>query len=364
MIDINDLQNAIRKNNSSYIESLLYKRTTCLSDILNEANTWPSLSLAALYGSYHCLKILIDYLSTHTDNHDSLIKHINFKNIYHKSPLHYAVENNHTLCIQLLLKEGADPNLFNDNGYAFDDTPIHIASGNNNLEILKLLIHYGGNFNITSKDGLTPFHVALIHNAVQCAEFLLSLGASVHDKTTDGFTSLHFAQFRLTNSTTDCSELVLKNDVDINAQATNGETPLFVAAHNCHAKGCTLLLDHGADINIPNNYNGNTPLHDVIDQLNLAWYNVELLTLDDVDCVDRYYDDVKHAYETICVLLDHHPDLEAKNHDGDTPLSLAAKKGVADIIEPLIQDRTASKAWLEKLELARESYKEDIPNDE
>ncbi|MCP4161398.1 MAG: hypothetical protein GY760_15095 [Deltaproteobacteria bacterium] len=62
-------------------------------------------------------------------------------------PLHIAVREGYTDITQLLIKNGADVNIADDD----DSTPLHKAAANGHLEILKLLIELGANLYVTNK---------------------------------------------------------------------------------------------------------------------------------------------------------------------------------------------------------------------
>ena len=64
--------------------------------------------------------------------------------------------------IKILLKNGADPNITNEDGLS----PLHTAVNKQNITIVKLLLKYGANPNIKSKlYQQTPLHLAIKNNA-------------------------------------------------------------------------------------------------------------------------------------------------------------------------------------------------------
>jgi uncharacterized protein len=95
----------------------------------------------------------------------------------------------------------------------------------------------------------------------------------------------------------------------INARDKAGWTPLFWASRGRYFKDGSvlrLLLDHGADINVQNQF-GWTP----------------------------YWASTNGALEIVCLLLEHGPDVEAKNEDGKTALQEAADRGHDEVAELL-----------------------------
>jgi Ankyrin repeats (3 copies)/Ankyrin repeat len=54
---------------------------------------------------------------------------------------------------------------------------------------------------------------------------------------------------------------LLQNNANVNVQNAYGETPLYLATAHRHTNVIITLLEHGADIAIVNDNDGNTPLH-------------------------------------------------------------------------------------------------------
>jgi ankyrin repeat protein len=81
----------------------------------------------------------------------------------------------------------------------------------------------------------------------------------VHSHSPDGWTYLHRASEL---GRRDVAELLLTFGADVNARARNGlaNTPLLCAVIGQHSDLVTLLLAHGADVNVRNTA-GSTPLH-------------------------------------------------------------------------------------------------------
>ena len=79
-----------------------------------------------------------------------------------ETPLYQAVEMEKIDHIKILLKNGADPNITNEDGLS----PLHTAVNKQNITIVKLLLKYGANPNIKSKlYQQTPLHLAIKNNA-------------------------------------------------------------------------------------------------------------------------------------------------------------------------------------------------------
>jgi ankyrin repeat protein len=86
--------------------------------------------------------------------------------------LHKAVEANNTEAVAAFIKEGADVNAMDDNGF----TPLHIAVRHNATASIAVLIKEGADVNAVNKDGLTPMQ--LDHN--QAVTF--AFGKALNDR--------------------------------------------------------------------------------------------------------------------------------------------------------------------------------------
>ncbi|XP_065224297.1 ankyrin-1-like [Planococcus citri] len=120
------------------------------------------------------------------------------------SPLHYVACKNDVETAELLLSNGANPNLrLNETGIPeklsskdseemrlcedwpmdyYSWTPLHLAAFNGHNEIVQLLIDAGGKINVVtiSKnicEGNTPLHFSTMRNHLKTAQLLLQNGA-------------------------------------------------------------------------------------------------------------------------------------------------------------------------------------------
>lgn len=72
------------------------------------------------------------------------------------TPLHVAVNRGNTSIVKLLLANGAQVNIQNDNG----DTPLHRAMKNRYIAIAKILLEAGADPSISNTAGETPLSIA------------------------------------------------------------------------------------------------------------------------------------------------------------------------------------------------------------
>lgn len=106
------------------------------------------------------------------------------------TPLTLAANQNHAICVRLLLEAGADPDPDLPAGIKFG-TPLNCAARNaSDPLVLKTLIDFNANIEATGVDGVTPLiHVARNQDA-RHALLLLDAGANINASARDGRTPL------------------------------------------------------------------------------------------------------------------------------------------------------------------------------
>jgi ankyrin repeat protein len=126
--------------------------------------------------------------------------------------LNYSIENGNYECVTLLLDGGADVNTV---GYA-GRMPIHVAILNRNIEIAQKLVDAKANIDAKGyRHEEAPIHIAASRGWLREIGFLVINGANIESRN------------------------------------LNGETPLILAAKNNRLKVYQLLLQLGADPEIP-----------------------------------------------------------------------------------------------------------------
>ncbi len=85
----------------------------------------------------------------------------------------------------------------------------------------------------------TKLQVEADRGNVQSVMELLDQGERISETDTRGWTALHYAA-RAGQDTV--VNLFLKKGADINAQGNRGESPLLMAAYNCHERVVRVLL--------------------------------------------------------------------------------------------------------------------------
>jgi ankyrin repeat protein/ribosomal protein L21E len=136
--------------------------------------------------------------------------------------------------------------------------------------------------------------------------------------------------------------ILAQNPGKINAKANN-VTALHGASHEGHLEVVKFLLEHGADV-LATDEGGNTPIHYAAHNDHADVLEV-LLAKDEsnVDVVNFKLDTAlilatcKQSYHSVEVLLRHSANVNAQDHDGDTPLHCAIINRCHPAIDMLVR---------------------------
>lgn len=192
----------------------------------------------------------------HTELVELLIKSgadVNARDLQRETPLHIAAQNGNREIAELLIKSGAD---VNDNKFYINSPPLHTALSFRNIEVAKLLIDNGADVNAKSKWGFTPLQLA---KSPEIAKILIDKGARLDAIDNEGRTPLHTAISELWVDRPRIKFLI-ENGADVNAQDNTGRTPLYIAVLKGYYDIAEFLIQRGADLNVKDN-DGNTPLN-------------------------------------------------------------------------------------------------------
>ncbi len=239
----------------------------------------------------------------------SKIHDINSQNYNGNSYLHKVsfADNPSYETIEILIKNGADVNIKNKEGY----TPLHYASENKKSNEAIILIENGADVNAKTSKGKSPLFMVfgLLYNFYDdvveyskanriilktCSvdkfarnkfrdimlilQILLKKNVDLNGKDSEGLPCLSSIIFYINNLKSDykvnkkklnldsfhkfliksleeITEVLILEGANVNAKNNDGITPLFYASGNI----VKLLIEHGADINIKDNF-GWTPI--------------------------------------------------------------------------------------------------------
>jgi len=177
--------------------------------------------------------------------------------------------------LNLLLNDPGALNRFD----MFQQTPLHIAAEKGFDDMVALFLQRGAKANPADKNNWTPLH--RYENSVQftdverltyslsspsacakahwrSAKLLLENGANPTLLTMEGTSALHYIVRHAWVQKELCNEvltLMVEKGADVNAQNLHMDTPLHHANLRVGiAESITFLVQHGANINLPNGY--------------------------------------------------------------------------------------------------------------
>lgn len=174
---------AARAGNLEYVNWILGQGAD-LSKTDN--NGYTALSLAVTYGRFDCVQSLLDA---------GCPKQVNISNIDGQTPVMLAVrcKKDNVLCLQKLLKAGADTEMKDSFGY----TALAHAADCGNVNCVQTLLEAGGNKNVNVSDafGQTPLMLAAGFNGdnILCLQKLLNAGSDTAIRDWQNKTALVYA---------------------------------------------------------------------------------------------------------------------------------------------------------------------------
>ncbi len=162
--------------------------------------------------------------------------------------LHQAAAVGEIEQVKLLISEGADVNVKNNDG----QTQLHYAASKGHKEIVELLLAHGAEVNIGGADyNRTAAEFAMKSNHTDIVQLLVSKGADIPP--------LHFALYMKDETK---ARSLIEGDADVNRRTPYGTTPLNRAVVVGFKDIVELLIAKGANVNAKDNWDW-TPLHGV-----------------------------------------------------------------------------------------------------
>jgi len=202
---------------------------------------------------------------------------------------------------------------------------------------------------IDTSDYLTEYYEGYLENNLMVAaskgyideiERLLEKGADINAETSEGATPLIFA---VANNQIGSVLTLLDYGPEVNKFTSNNETPLIISVRNLNSQITEALLQSGADIDLADRF-GSTPLHYAT--LEGSFYIADLLLYYDADCNIKAIDGTTPLMAAILagftdiadLLIQNGANLESKDKDGFTPLLIAAQNGDTLIMSILLKE--------------------------
>ncbi|KAI2864964.1 hypothetical protein CBS147321_7110 [Aspergillus niger] len=191
-----------------------------------------------------------------------------------ETALTLAVKANDREIAELLMRHGA---MVTPSSPDTVGTPLLYAVRDQNSDLINVLLDSGADPNqrgtiVEEGKPLFPLLIAAENGNPEIIDSLLGAGSILDDQDSEGFTALHVAAACRTSD--GLKSLLHKHGANMNTRLLNGSPPIHSAASRGTPENLGRLLDAGADINALND-NGRTPLHCAADNGN--WEMIEAL---------------------------------------------------------------------------------------
>ncbi|KAJ5275259.1 hypothetical protein N7505_003804 [Penicillium chrysogenum] len=214
---------------------------------------------------------------------------VDSKDAVQETPLCWAAQHGRDNLVRLLIENGANPNHKDGLGY----TPLHFAALNDYDEIAGFILDNGGDPMCGDAQVYLPFHIAVMTGSEKVARLLLQRGVHPH------------------------------------ARDFEDHTPLWLASIFGHESTAFLLLDWDVQ---PQSVDLDACLSTA------AEYGVRISTLQTIWDARQLMLALLAVNESVIrLLLDLDIDLEVKNRQGRTALSLAAELGNWDAVRQVLE---------------------------
>jgi ankyrin repeat protein len=357
------------------IEAVKLNDTRVVSDLLKQRHDLNTLRRALYFainnGNLSIVKLLLDKnlmpVTKEAEPETEIFYPIGY---YHLAD---AVFYGYTEIVKLLLERGALSYLFTEkSSYSDQPTILMLASQEGHWEIVKALVEAGANVNVTRQGEMSALRAAASNGYQAIFDYLYPLTAPNLQKDAlevlpSGLQVREFEEnadplvCKLTNAVMDDDisgvKKLLDKNVDVNGFDDIGIRALWLAVRKQSVKLVQLLLKAGANPNISDLETGETPLMIVHNHL---WRETAIqicsLLLDagaDVNARDTeigktvlmhnvgipsYADEPFKANcrKIVQALLQYSADVNVKDREGNTALSIAREAGHDEIVQLLL----------------------------
>ena len=167
---------------------------------------------------------------------------VNHRDSDNKTALHWAMDQNHTGVVQLLIDAGAEIDLKSGDGRFL----VHLASLLGALDVVKLLVRVGAGVCVTDNGGSTCLILASYSGHIETVRYLVGLPeVDVNHRDSDDYTALHCA---MEEKHTDVVQLLIDAGADIETKDNDGRSPLHCACDSGALDIVKMLVEAGAGV--------------------------------------------------------------------------------------------------------------------
>ncbi|KAM9859110.1 serine/threonine-protein phosphatase 6 regulatory ankyrin repeat subunit C [Aulostomus maculatus] len=326
-LDVRDIEGqtalhlAAQKGFASCVEVLLKHQASYT--LREHKHKWTALHVAAAEGQMDCLLLLV--------NREQSTDIIDSPDTQGQTALMLAAVGCHTDCVHILLEKGAKPDAGDKKGF----TALHRSAMLGSDDCVSALLEHGASALCRDSQGRTPLHLAASCGHTELLHFLLKAAFKTDplDSILDysGYTPTHWAAY---HGCEGCLRLLLENKL-FSSQEGNFFNPLHCALINGHDAAAGLLVKTiGPHIVQIRDAKGRTPLHAAAYSGNVAGLQLVLDQGAEVNAVDHSGCSAlmvaADSGQTLAVEFLLHkakPDLTLVDVNNNTALHLACTKG-------------------------------------
>uniref|UniRef100_A0A671YIF6 Ankyrin repeat domain 52 n=1 Tax=Sparus aurata TaxID=8175 RepID=A0A671YIF6_SPAAU len=284
---------------------------------------WTALHAAAAEGQMDCLLLLV--------NREQSADIIDSPDTQGQTALMLAALGRHTDCVHILLEKGANADAADKKGF----TALHRAAMLGSEDCVSALLEHGASALCRDSQGRTPLHLtaSLGHTELLRTLLIAAMKADPLDSILDyrGCTPTHWAAY---HGHEGCLHILLENKLFSN-QEGNHFTPLHCALVNGHDVAAELLVKTvGPQVVNVSDAKGRTPLHAAAHSGSVAGVQLVLAQGAEVNAVDHsgcsalmVAADCGQTMAVEFLLHKAKPDLTLVDVNNNTALHLACSKG-------------------------------------
>jgi ankyrin repeat protein len=246
--------------------------------------------------------------------------------------LHAAVEGGHERMAALLIAHGADINATN----GAEETPLHHAAKSRRVSMVQLLLRAGARHEV----GVSPLYAAAQSGSEAAAQILLDHGAEIMGNSNGGTARQEALLVAARRGVTTLVQVLLDCGEDVDLMLED-KTPLINASKGGHVAVIRLLAERGAQLEKAETRTGMTPIMLAVSEGHEPAALLLLQLGARLDAVDKMagrsllsWASEQGMDELVRELLGRDDiDVDAKDCEDRTPISLAAEQGHATIVQ-------------------------------
>jgi len=174
------------------------------------------------------------------------------------APLHHACENGHEDMVQKLLENKAKVNLLTTTSLLSPMACLVIGRLDDKLtepeliKIIGILRKAGGDINPTTEEAVPPVKAVITRGNLELLDFFMSLHVHIFVVDNDKRTMLHHTALNPNENSLAITEFLVERGLEVNAQDSDGNTPLHLALSPFQQDVAKYLINSGADPEIKN----------------------------------------------------------------------------------------------------------------